>query len=301
QMVARWKQVDIQALRFDNPMAVAQGYPPTAAELPSLGLTATADDILYSNLVNDADAKLQAWIAGLKAPNTSMAELAQLADNFNSAAAKIQGLQITEWGGVNAQSAMTAILSRHIPELYDALMNEMAQAAANGGQNNNNAVIQKIAWRRFGGRRSGVHLRRTSTLAEIGVTTATQFIVDKASDYFSQTYSNAKQFATDILSQAMWAAAATALAQHLRADLNGQDAATVAGASLSFHEFNSAPSFIECDCDVQHPDNNQVFLIGPDIVQPVTQLIETIQSAVNFGKAAGSGSAKNFDEVKKAF
>ncbi len=299
QMVARWKQVDIGALKFDNPMAVDQGFPPTAEDLPGLGLTPSADDILYSKLLNDADAKLQAWIAGLKAPDTTLAQLSQLADDFNTAAAKIEGLQITEWGGVNAQSTMTAILSQHIAAFYDALMNEMAKAAANNSQGN--VVMQKIAMRRLAGRSRGVHLRPASTLAEVAVTTATQFIVDKVSDYFSQTYSNAKQFTADVLGQAAWAAAATALAQHLRSQLNGQDAATVAGASLSFHVFNSAPSFIECDCDIQQPNNNQVYLIGPDILTPITPFINAVQSAVNFRKAAGSASAKNFDQVKKAF
>jgi hypothetical protein len=290
QMVQRWRQVDTGALSFDVPLALEAGFTPQPSGLPGLGLTPTTDDLLAFQVLKDAAADLQAWTDGLRAPATSMAALGALADRFATRAARLRGLTLTEWGAIRAQSTMALIVSRRIPALYTALMDELALVVASGGGGVDEAEEQASG--PFAG-------ESESTLNEQLTAIATAYVVEKMQEHFSQTYVSAKQFTTDVLGQAAWGAGAIALAQHVRGFVQGQDiTAVVSGASLSFRVFDSPGSMIEGPFDVDNPEMNIVVLIGPQIAGPLTESIDQFRALMQYGQPADpNGGARSVDEI----
>jgi hypothetical protein len=285
QMVQRWRQVDITALQFNTPFALESGFPPRPSDLGSLGLTPAADDLLALRVLNDAARDLQAWIDGHRAPTTSMAQLNTLADAFATRAARLNGLQLSEWGLIRAQSTMALIVSRRIPALYDAIMADLAQVVAHGSPAPDFA--------------SGPFADADSTLAEQLTKMAMEFVVDKMTEHFTQTYKGAKQFATDVLFQAAWGAGAVALSQHVRGWVQGQDiTAVVAGSSMSFRVFESPGSLIEGEIDVDNPEMNVVVLVGPKILAPLSQAIDQFKDLMQYKKTLDpNGGARSIDDV----
>lgn len=306
QIVQRWRQVNIDDLSYDMPMGLDHGFFPTADQLGTLGLTPTPDDLAIADVLKDADIKLNAWIDGLNAPNTSMADLATLADQFNTAAARLNGLSPSLWGVINSQSTLTVLLSHDLPLLYEAVINQLAQTAGLpavrlqaqspvAGLLAFNAEALDAPART----RSGPQPR--STLAEVLATTALQFAIDKIADYAAPQYSNAKKFATDIMMMAGWSAIAVELTSAVRSGLGETgsqfDATTVAGASLSFHEFNSPYSLIDCICPMDYPKNAKVYIIGPSITNPVSSIYSAIKSGAGVGSNAGTYT--NLNQIVK--
>ena len=147
--------------------------------------------------------------------------------------------------------------------------------------------------------RSGPQPR--STLAEVLATTALQFAIDKIADYAAPQYSNAKKFATDIMMMAGWSAIAVELTSAVRSGLGETgsqfDATTVAGASLSFREFNSPYSLIDCICPMDYPKNAKVYIIGPSITNPVSSIYSAIKSGAGVGSNAGTYT--NLNQIVK--
>ena len=280
QMVSRWRQVDRKELRLATPFGLPNGFFPTPADLAALNLTPTANDLLAIDVLEDADEDLRAWIAGLREPSTSMSTLNALADRFNTRAARLSSMTLSEWGAIQARPLLNALIADRLPELYGAVFDEvaLALARANGGG--------------------------PSTLAEVVVTTAMQYVVDQIADNVSSSYKNAKQFATDVLIQAAWSAAIVTAAHHFREFTQAQEiTAVVAGASLSFHLFESPWSWIEADVDTDEPDNSVVVTVGPDVLYSVLDAIDKIKSVTKFGETLDpnapkdDGRAKNMDDL----
>jgi hypothetical protein len=280
QIVSRWRQVDRKELRLATPFGLPDGFFPTAADIATLSLTPTADDLLALEVLDDADDDLRAWIAGLRAPSTTMASLNALADRFNTRASRLSTLTLSEWGAIRARPLMNALVADRIPELYSAIIDEVAAAlakAAPGGP---------------------------STLAEVVVTTAMEYVVDQIAENLATTYKNAKQFTTDILVQAAWSTAIVTAAHHFREFTQATDiTAVVAGASLSFHLFEAPWSWIEADVDADEADNSLVVTVGPDVLYAVLDAIDKIKSVTKFGKVLDpnapkdDGRAKNMDDL----
>ena len=101
QMVLRWRQVDLVDLQLSTPLSPERGFAPLVSQMAGFGVNPTADDLLSNQILKDADEDLKDWIEGLKARNTSIAELDQQAERFGSRAARLDGLVVTEWGMVN--------------------------------------------------------------------------------------------------------------------------------------------------------------------------------------------------------
>jgi hypothetical protein len=291
QMVTRWRQIDPMLLRFATPFAPETGFAPTPSQLSSFGLSPTPQDLLMEKILKEAAADLQAWTAGVRAPGTSLAQLNLLADKFLNGVVRLNGLTPSEWGVIQTHSVQTVLVSHRIPALYDALMRDVEQRLANP------APFQEASGEVS---KSGAELVVKSTLTELAVTTIMEHLVEK----LSEPYNNAKQLATDILKQGAWGAAVVGITQHLRAFVHGQDiAGIVSGASLSFRVFNAPFSFVEADVDLEHPENNAVFLIGPSILSPVSPFIEKLQNGQKYGQAlnpvADDGKYKSYGEIFK--
>jgi hypothetical protein len=282
QMVTRWRQVDLAAVRLATPLSVENGFPATPQMAAGLGLSPTPDDIFLLEILKDANADLKAWTAGLRAPNTSLQQLRTLAQNFGARAARMRGLRPSEWGVLQAQPLYTMIISRRMPDLYDAVFDEVGLAAS--------IPVNHKGFARF------------STLAELVTSMAMEYIVEELAKPFTEIYTNAKQFTVDVLLQAAWGGAVVAAAQHIRAAIQGQDlAAVVSGASLSFRVFEAPWSFLEGDVDGENPELNTVVLVGPEILAPLSPLLDKIKGAYKYKQIldpnANDGKYKNFDEI----
>lgn len=289
QMVNRWRQVDMTSLSLGVPLALENGFVPAPADLAQFGLTLTPDDLLIAQVLDDASADLQAWTDALNSSNATMAQLTTLASQFGTRAARLNGLTLSEAGAIYVQGQYAVLLSNRLPQLYNALMNEV-------GTRVGLAPVHPLGAHRPATFRTESHrVWRDSTLAEVLTTTAMQYLVDTIMDNTLRVYKNAKQFAHDVMGQAAWGVVAIAAAQHIRAAVQGQDlAGVVAGASLSFRQFGAPYSMIEGEVDARNPNSNVVIMIGPDILAPALPFIQSIQNGMSYRKTLGSpGSYKN--------
>lgn len=313
QMVRRWRVVDIEDLRLSIPLAPETGFAPLVEQMPGFGVTGTAEDLLVERLLQDAAADLAAWTAGLRAPGTTLVQLNQLADAFGTRAARLNGLDVTEWGAVNASNEYTLLLARRIPALYEAIMDELAvvvgeppNRVATAADPQRVSVFER-AYLADAGTAAGMAARGvevSSTLSEVLVTQATQWVVDKIIDDFNEKYKNAKQYGEDIMKQAAYGAFTVAAVSHVRRYIQSQDTGTfVAGASLSLHVFNGPYSMIEGPWDIQNPEMNEVYVIGPRLFEQVQEFIETIQESSDYRDVVDltteDGRYKSVEEIKE--
>jgi len=321
QMVQRWRQVDLVDLNLSIALAPETGFAPLVSQMAGFGVTPTADDLIAHQVLEDSDADLREWIEALRAPNTPITELNRLADQFGSRAARLDAVTISEWGHANNASLYTLILARRIPALYEAIMDELAQVvglpatrtAALAAPSTDVLPGERDAASRslFAGLpaeavgpgvRDGAQLN--STLAELAVTQATQWVVDKVTEDFNAKYKAAKKYGTDIMKQAFGGAAVMVAVSHLRQWVQGQDTGEiVSGASLSFRLFESHYSFIEGPWDLEDPEMNQVFVIGPSLIDDVQPFITKFQNAMKFRQTlnpqADDGKYKSAKEIKR--
>ena len=306
QMVTRWRQIDMDDLRISVPMTAETGFIPLVSQMATYGVTSTPDDLLIQRILKDADADLKEWIDALRARHTSLNELNRLADQFATRAGRLNGLEVSEWGAVNNASNYQLLLARRIPDLYEAIMDELAvvvgmpatRVAANRPVASNETLLASAGYDPA----SEIHLY--STLVELSVAQATEWVVDKVMEDFNEKYRNGKKFATDIMYQAAWGAAAVASVSHLRAYVQGQDIEeVVAGASLSFREFETPYSFIEGPWDLENPELNEVWIIGPRVFQAVQPLVDKIRDTMKYRKTldpvGDDGKYRNADQIKK--
>ncbi len=281
----------------------------------AFGERPTPDDLVSHQVLEDSIADLDAWTAGLKTSGLTVAQLNALADQFSTRAARIDGLVVSRYGGINNSPLYTRLMSNSIPDFYEALTNELARltgmprrdasfpfvasngASAGGGPGAlaSPSLAANLSKRRRAATNPKVRFvnasyqkarfmkaayRRASaqgTEIELLVTEATQMLVDKIMEQAQQAYKNAKQYALDVMLQANWTAQAVKQVNELRDSINGKTVDEVfSGASLSFREFLAAPAWIEADAAAD-PKLNNVFIIGPNLAS--TRLDQTVQDA----------------------
>ena len=126
QWVNRWRTVDVARLKLTVPIAPPTGFVPEESQMIAYGLSATADDMLIQQVLRDGSDDLQTWTAALRAPRTSINDLNVLADRFSVNATRINGLVISEYGGVMSNAEMIQLICHDIPEFYEALSDELA-------------------------------------------------------------------------------------------------------------------------------------------------------------------------------
>ena len=324
QMVTLWRTVDLDDLRISQPLAPTDGFAPTVAMMKGFGHSATPEDVISHQVLKDSIEDLTAWTEGLKSSSVSVAQLNAMGDLFSTRAARMDGLVISRYGGINNKSQYTRLMTRAIPDFYEALTNELALLtgmpvrkpsfpflAKNTGNSGASvkpsrgalSTLPQIARSTAKPRRaSGLRTHHATTaaapgtLAELAVTQATQMVVDKVMEDAKSTYKNAKKYVSDLMGQAVWSALAVSIAAELRHFLEGQEiVAVVSGASLSFREFQSAPSWIETAGN-DDPSLNIVMVIGPDLAFQARDLVQKLKNGYN---KASSAKFKNADEVKK--
>jgi hypothetical protein len=147
-----------------------------------------------------------------------------------------------------------------------------------------------------------------SSLAELGVTIATDYVIEKIMDAAVQEYRNAKQFAVDAYKQAAWTAAAVAIAAELKSAVMGGDVyAVISGASQSFRVFNEPTpndAIIEVPGNFTDPQLTSVMIIGPDTVDATAGAVTDIHKKLKDGFSYGLDpknnpkAFKNFNQVK---
>jgi hypothetical protein len=343
QMVTLWRTVDLDDLRISQPLAPPDGFAPTVEMMKAFGHSATPEDVISHQVLKESIEDLTAWTNGLKSSGVSIAQLNAMGDRFSTRAARMDGLVISRFGGINNSVQYTRLMTQVIPDYYEALTNELAlltgmpvrepsfpflsqNATASGdgltASRGALSTLPQLASAASPTRdAAGRKLRRADTarsygpayaaavtpgtLAELAVTTATQHVVDKVMEEADKTYKNAKKYATHLMAQAAWTATAVAVANELRASLKGKEIdAVVSGASLSFREFQSAPSWIEVSGS-DDPAVNIVMVIGPDLFLETKEegedFVQKLKDgySTNIEPLTNSKRYKNANEVKK--
>lgn len=317
QVVTRWRQVDLVDLEISDPMAPETGFKPLASQLAGFGVVSTPDDVVLQQVLADADADLKDWIEGLRSPGTSIAELSRRADRFATRAARLNALTVTEWGAVTAAGKYQLLLGKRIPQLYEAIADELAVVvglpptrlaaaevaaradamyAQTGGDASGSAAMQPA---RAGEPFAGGDAYIASTLAELAVTQAAQWVVDKVIEDFNEKYKNAKQFGEDIMKQAFAGAATVAVASHIRSFIQADDIGdVVAGPSLSIRKFEASYSFLEGRFETDDPEINYVFVIGPSILNLLKPVLDRSKEVFTAAKDAKKNLRALFDALK---
>jgi len=300
QMVTIWRTVDLDDLKISMPLVAPDQFVLTLPEMTALGGAPTPDDILVRQVLRDGIADITTWSQALRANGGSMAQLESLADQFSTRAARMDGLTISRYGGIYNQADYTRLLAHRIPEFYEALFEELAAAS---GLPRRGADFPAF-------KRAHAGPITKSTLAELGVTLATNYVIEKIMDGANQTYKNAKQFALDSMKQAAWCAAAVGIAAELKAYvLGGNVYAVISGASQSFRVFNEpAPgndAIIEVPGYFDDPELTSVQIIGPDTIaaagSAVTDLFQKLKDGFSYGLDAKNNPSKfkDFNQAKK--
>jgi hypothetical protein len=305
QIVTTWRTVDLDDLRISQPMVTPTQFMPTIDMMAGFGLSPTADDLLSNQYLIDAISDLSAWTTLLQTPGTSIAQINAAADQFNTRAGRLYGLSPSIWGGVNNRPQITRLLTQEIPAFFDALTNQYALLTGLPTDTPAFPFAMRVPGgvsRTAANRQSGDAVPHA--LAEQVVTVAVQMTVDKIMDAASQAYNNAKQFAMQTLGYAAFTAGAVAVTAQLKSFVQGQNLdGVVAGASQSFMEFQSAPSWIETPAD-NDPANDMVFMIGPDLFTQIlaagTDFTKNLKNGYSLGQNAvnNSGRYVNANQIK---
>jgi len=299
QMVTIWRTVDIDDLKISMPLVAPDQFVPTLDEMTALGGSPTPDDILVRQVLRDAANDIRAWSSALRANGGSMAQLEFLADQFSTHAARLDGLTISRYGGIYNQADYTRLLAHRIPEFYEALFEELAVVS---GLPRRGADFPDF-------KRAHAGPIAKSTLAELTVTLATNYVIEKIMEGASQTYKNAKQFAVDAMQQAAWTAAAVGIAAELKSVVLGGDVyAVISGASQSIRVFNEPTpndAIVEVPGNFDDPELSAVMIIGPDTVAAtggaLTDLFKKLKDGFSYGLDPKNNPKgfKNLNQVKK--
>jgi hypothetical protein len=279
-LVTLWRTIDPDDLRMAPPVVLDEGFVPTLGQMAGFGVTPGPDDHLNLNILDRAAADIDAFTRALRAPNTPMGVLRQRADAFNASAARLSSVNVSEWGTVAAYPRYALLLQHRIPAFFEALTNELAPVVDLPRR------APKFPFGSDPAPKGANAIAAKSSLAELTVTQAVQFTVDKMMDKGSEIVGNAKQFARDLMGQAAYSAAVLAATSHLREFVQGQDIEeTVSGASLSFRVFGP-PAFIEVFSNDER-ELNEVMIIGPTLLantgQSINALLQGIKNAYSFG------------------
>ncbi len=275
-----WRSMDQWVLRRSTPVATETGFPFSVADLTAAGESATVEDILTLSTWERATASLENMVTELNEPGTTLAALDARAAELSAITQALSQTNPTKFGLISTQSEHTAIVSTLIPDLMDALMNDLGQTVG---------LARETPKRLTGG---GLK----STLGEQLVTLAVNNVLERIN------------LATQLRNAAMKAAkqggALLILAGQLRSGLAGDSLeAVVSGASLSFHLFKVPGAFIEGHgFELKYPYLNDIIMIGPDAVDKVldaSSAISGLGSAQSMG-AAIYGLLDVFNKLKGA-
>jgi hypothetical protein len=296
-IVNLWRTIDVDSMKLSTPFSPDGGFPPGLGDMAGFGVVPGPDDAANKQLLIKTEVELQAWTDGLNASGASMTQLRALAAAFADDASRLPSLTPGEYGVVDGAPDYALIAAHRIPDLMEAMMNQLGQVVGLPPRVSSYAGLSSVR-PVHGLDRVGVQSlrpRANSTLAEV--------LTAEAVNYALDTISDAKKYATAVLSQAAYGMAIVAAANHLKAFLQAQEPESIiSGPSLSFRTFGEPFAMIEGrGLEKQYPDLNTVIVIGPDLFDAVKVLVDKIKSAARFNlnpaDSSGNPRYKNVDEA----
>ncbi|MFI3187829.1 MAG: hypothetical protein QX198_17775 [Methylococcaceae bacterium] len=310
--VLLWRSFDQTLLRMSAPGTPELGFMPRVTDMAGFGVTQTPNDLLNYTSFKTAAEKLDALVLGLRKNNTSIIEINNLFAEVSTAAEPLTSLTSGEYGLIRSRSKHTVIVAHLVPDWMDALMNDlggtvgMAPAAAApdappldaemvGALNNTSPLLNLLAGYVNG--LSGWFIKPVvaSTLAE----QLTIIAVDQVLDQINTL----KKIQDAAMKQSHRVGAMVILASHIKATLGEQKlVAVVAGSSLSLHLFRAPYSMIEgFNLELEDPRINNVRIIGPDVVESVFELVESIKDGKIISAIQAVKSVYDIGEKLEAF
>jgi len=276
-MLLVWRSFDVLQVQGSAPVAPDTGFPLRAADLAALGITPTAEDLLYKQLLRetaaDAGALLEAW----RAPQTTVAELSELDSRLQQRARRLAGLSPSIYGLVDGIPELHVLLATRLPRTLDQMFNEIELLLA--------------------GAPGKLSPRSKSTLPEVLTSIAVNKIVESLSGEY-------QRFKKEAFFYAGWTTAAVAITAHVRNSVDaGQAEAVVSGPSLSIRVFGAPYAMIEgAGYELNYPDLNEVLVIGPNIAFVVDEAIEKFKEGYRYFQNLDPNlHFSNFDQLKKQY
>ncbi|WP_129779573.1 Ig-like domain-containing protein [Peristeroidobacter soli] len=308
--VNTWRALDLDRLSFAVPVVTEDGFPPSVAEMAGFGVTQTADDVLNKRILADAASDLDALETALRSPNTPYSQIVNLFRNFNARAERLRSVAPGEYGIVDAKGLYAELLSQRIPRVIDAMVDDVAAAfhlpsrsrpfpglaSAYPGVEYGDTVRALVArqWDAPSSVVGGNEVYLFSTLAEQLTTIAVKAVVDALGDGYT-----VRKFYQAAATSAIGGAAILAAAHHIKAETGAADLTVTTASSLSINVFEAEYSTLEgIGLNGAHPALNKVMVIGPELVNVFTDMIEKLKALGGLRSSASNVvKARNLDDL----
>ncbi|MBL8267484.1 Ig-like domain-containing protein [Steroidobacter sp.] len=313
--VNTWRALDLDQLSFAVPVVTEDGFPPSVADMAGFGVTQSADDVLNKRILSDAASDLEALETALRSPTTPYSQIVNLFRNFNARAERVRAVAPGEYGIVDAKGLYAELLSQRIPRVIDAMVDDVASAfglpartrtfpgLASSYPGIEYGSLQEGAARALVAGQwdapasvinNGEQVYLFSTLAETLTTVAVQAVVDAMGGGYT-----VRKFYQAAATSAIGGAAILAAARHIRSETGGADLTVTTASSLSINVFEADYSSMEgIGLNGAHPALNKVFVIGPELVNVFTDMIEKLKALGGMRSSASAVlKARNLDDI----
>jgi hypothetical protein len=315
--VNTWRAIDLGQLSLAAPVATEGGFPLSVAETAALGVVQTPDDVLNKVVLSDASDDLLALEEALRDPSTPYIQVRNLFRDFNTRAERLRAVSPGEYGVIDAKSLYADLLAHRIPQVMDALVEDVAKvfglparqpyfdglarnavAEPNGiGDTLRRPLLASLAIRpdATASPDAASVSYLNSTLAEQLTTLA----VTEVTNAIGGGYTVRKFYQAAFVS-AVGGAIVVAAARHLKELTNGADLTVTTGASLSINVFEADYSTIEgLGMNGDAPGQNTVMLVGPELYLAFRDGIEKVKGLGGLASLAnGVVKARDPDEIE---
>jgi hypothetical protein len=276
--VATRARMDPNGLAGVAALAPEGGFLPTPAELTNAGFPETPADVAWNTALRDLIATLHATetVYARLSPGGSTdddARLRALTGQLESRVAAVLAIRPTLHGVVKRANVVNQLVSVRIPRLIDAQVSAVERALRGGGLAHHLQPLDRF----YAG---------LSVPAADGVTPEryysqrqhTFFTLPSLMRATSLHIQIIKEIYAPIIGEVVTSAGLVAANDLLRRFANaGSLIGVVTGASVSFNVFDMPGSVIEgFGFDRDFPDGNQVFIIGPEAINAITDLLNGI-------------------------
>lgn len=310
--VNTWRALDLDRLSLAVPVVTEEGFPPSVADLAGFGVTQTADDVLNKRILGEALSDLDAIETALRSPNTPYPQIVNLFRTFNARAERVRAVAPGEYGIVDAKGLYAELLSQRIPRALDALVDDMAAAlgmpsrsrtfpglasvypSVEYGLSPTDPTARAMVAQRWDAAPSGGDVYLFSTLAEQLTTVAVKAVVDAMGGGYT-----VRKFYQAAATSAIGGAAILAAAHHIKAETGAADLTVTTASSLSINIFEAEYSTLEgIGLNGAHPALNKVMVIGPELVNVFTDMIEKLKALGGLNSSASNVlKARNMDDI----
>ncbi|RMD63819.1 PASTA domain-containing protein [Candidatus Parcubacteria bacterium] len=266
--------VDTDLLERSTAFAPEGGFPPTPDQLTAAGFPELPEDAAYGALVEALVTKMEEIITFYQTldPASSTddeARLAALNNELQDLVTQLQNANPTVHGVVKYAGWMNLLLGDALPKYLHTLVNRIDQALRDEGLVVMYRDVQKLYANAapFGTGPARYYREVSPTFfGLVGLLAGSSIQVQLVQDIYGPAFT--------YLENAMITLAAHGL---LQSYFNGGILHGIkTGASLSAHVFGASGSLIEMNGANEIPRRNLVFLVGPDAVNQVRSVLESI-------------------------